>query len=155
MPSAEAKTTLISMVSQLSAFEESRASHLILTAIGLSRTAIFEAVDQSLARLQTTYIDVLHVHRFDESVPAEETMEALHQLVVSGKVRYLAASSMWTYQFAMLQGIAEQRGWTKFVAMQNHYSLLYREEEREMVKYCNKTGIGLFPVSRLSSRHER
>lgn len=93
---------------------------------GLSRAAIFNAVDASLRRLQTSYIDVLQIHRFDPTVPVEETMEALHDLVRSGKVRYIGASSMWAYQFAKMQFVAEKRGWTKFVSMQNHYSLCYR-----------------------------
>lgn len=91
---------------------------------GLSRQAIFNAVDASLARLETGYIDLLQIHRFDANVPVEETMEALHDLVKSGKVRYIGASSMWTYQFAQYQFCAEKRGWTKFVSMQNHYSLV-------------------------------
>ena len=113
---------------------------------GLSRQAIFNAVDASLARLETSYIDLLQIHRFDKSVPTEETMEALHDVVKSGKVRYIGASSMWAYQFAMMQFCAEKHGWTKFVSMQNHYNLLYREEEREMNKFCNQTGVGLIPV---------
>ena len=113
---------------------------------GLSRQAIFSAVDASLKRLQTDYLDLLQIHRFDTSVPVEETMEALHDLVKSGKVRYLGASSMWTYQFAMMQFTAEKHGWTKFVSMQNQYNLLYREEEREMNKFCRETGVGLIPV---------
>lgn len=114
---------------------------------GLSRQAIFNAVDASLKRLQTDYIDLLQIHRFDNNTPIEETMEALHDLVKSGKVRYIGASSMWTYQLAMMQHVAEKHGWTKFVSMQNQYNLLYREEEREMNKYCNLTGVGLIPVS--------
>ena len=114
---------------------------------GLSRTAIFNAVDASLARLGTTYIDLLQIHRFDNDTPIEESMKALHDLVQSGKVRYLGASSMWTFQFAMMQTVAEKNGWTKFVSMQNHYNLVYREEEREMNKYCDQTGVGLIPVS--------
>ncbi|KAI9804254.1 MAG: hypothetical protein M1833_007061 [Piccolia ochrophora] len=114
---------------------------------GLSRQAVFNAVDLSLKRLQTEYMDVLQIHRFDPDTPIEETMEALHDLVKSGKVRYIGASSMWTYQFAMMQFVAEKNGWTKFVSMQNHYNLLYREEEREMNKYCDLTGVGLIPVS--------
>jgi len=90
---------------------------------GLSRVAIFNAVDASLKRLQMDYIDLLQIHRFDATVPIEETMKALHDLVQSGKVRYIGASSMWTYQFQLMQTIAEQNGWTKFVSMQNHYSL--------------------------------
>ena len=114
---------------------------------GLSRAAIFNAVEASLKRLQTDYIDLLQIHRFDKETPIEETMEALHDLVRSGKVRYIGASSMWTYQFAMMQFAAEKNGWTKFVSMQNQYNMLYREEEREMNKFCNETGVGLIPVS--------
>jgi aryl-alcohol dehydrogenase-like predicted oxidoreductase len=113
---------------------------------GLSRQAIFNAVEASLERLNTNYIDVLQIHRFDPTVPPEETMTALHDLVKAGAVRYLGASSMWTHQFAMLQHIAETKGLTKFISMQNHYNLIYREEEREMIKYCNMTGVGLIPV---------
>lgn len=112
---------------------------------GQSRAAIFNQVEASLKRLGTDYIDLLQIHRFDRDVSGEEVMEALHDLVKSGKVRYLGASSMWTYQFATLQHIAERNGWTKFVSMQNHYSLLYREEEREMNKFCTETGVGLIP----------
>lgn len=114
---------------------------------GLSRAAIFNAVNASLKRLETDYIDLLQIHRFDPTVPLEETMEALHDLVKSGKVRYIGASSMWATQFAQLQFVAEKNGWTKFVSMQNHYNLLYREEEREMNRFCNDTGVGLIPVS--------
>lgn len=109
---------------------------------GLSRQAIFYAVDQSLGRLGTNYIDLLQIHRFDDTVPIEETMEALHDLIKMGKLRYIGASSMWAFQFAMMQSCAESRGWTKFVSMQGQYSLLYREEEREMIKYCRLTGVG-------------
>ncbi|KAI0128333.1 aldo-keto reductase [Xylariales sp. AK1849] len=116
---------------------------------GLSRAAIFNAVDASLKRLQTDYIDLLQIHRYDATVPVEETMKALHDLVQSGKVRYIGASSMWTYQFAKLQTVAATYNWTKFVSMQNHYSLCYREEEREMNKYCHETGVGLIPWSPL------
>ncbi|KZS88463.1 Aldo/keto reductase [Sistotremastrum niveocremeum HHB9708] len=118
---------------------------------GLSRQAIFNAVNASLARLETSYIDLLQIHRFDKDTPMEETMEALHDLVKAGKVRYIGASSMWTWQFVLLNEIAEKRGWTKFVSMQNHYSLLYREEEREMNAYCNHAGIGLIPWGPLFS----
>ena len=114
---------------------------------GLSRQAIFNAVNASLQRLDLEYIDLLQIHRFDDKVPIEETMEALHDLVKSGKVRYIGASSMWAVQFASMQFVAEKRGWTKFVSMQNHYNLLYREEEREMNRFCNNTGVGLIPVS--------
>ncbi|CAH0049400.1 unnamed protein product [Clonostachys solani] len=110
---------------------------------GLSRIAILAGVDQSLERLQTPYIDVLHIHRWDPHTPVEETMSTLHQLVCSGKVRYLAASSMWAFQLAQLQCVAALNGWTRIVAMQCHYNLLYREEEREMVKFCNMTGVGI------------
>ncbi|KAL7772964.1 hypothetical protein CFE70_002928 [Pyrenophora teres f. teres 0-1] len=117
---------------------------------GLSRGAIFSAVEASLERLGTTYIDVLQIHRYDNTVSPEETMGALHDLVRSGKVRYLGASSMWTYQFATLQHVAEKHGFTKFVAMQNHYNLMYREEEREMNRYCRMTGVGLMPWAPLA-----
>ncbi|KAJ6104838.1 alcohol dehydrogenase [Penicillium sp. IBT 18751x] len=110
---------------------------------GLSRTAIFNAVNGCLARLQTDYIDLLQIHRFDATVTIEETMKALHDLVQLGKVRYIGASSMWTYQFAQMQFTAERNGWTKFISMQNHYSLCYREEEREMNRFCHETGVGL------------
>lgn len=109
--------------------------------------AILSAVEQSLERLQSTYIDVLHIHRWDPDTPIEETMGTLHGLVASGKVRYLAASSMWAFELAQLQCMAELRGWTKIVAMQHHYNLLYREEEREMIKFCKRTGVGMLSVS--------
>jgi aryl-alcohol dehydrogenase-like predicted oxidoreductase len=118
---------------------------------GLSRGAIFKAVDASLKRLGTDYIDLLQIHRYDPNVAPEETMKALHDLVESGKVRYIGASSMWTYQFARMQFIAEKNGWTKFISMQNCYNLTYREEEREMNKFCNETGVGLIPWSPLAS----
>ena len=114
---------------------------------GLSRQGIFAAVDASLHRLGTDYIDLLQIHRFDPTCPVEETMKALHDLVECGKVRYLGASSMYAYQFAGMQFVAEKHGWTKFVSMQNWYSLLYREEEREMNRFCLETGVGLIPVS--------
>jgi len=130
---------------------------------GLSRAAVFNAVSDSLERLNTTYIDLLQIHRFDPDVPVEETMKALHDLVESGKVRYIGASSMRTWQFALMNEVAERRGWTKFASMQNQYSLLYREEvdiplfidslpnlisyiqEREMLPYCAFNGIGVIP----------
>ncbi|KAK7976078.1 hypothetical protein PG989_014541 [Apiospora arundinis] len=117
---------------------------------GLSRMAILSAVEQSLERLQSTYIDVLHIHRWDPDTPIEETMGTLHGLVASGKVRYLAASSMWAFELAQLQCMAELRGWTKIVAMQHHYNLLYREEEREMIKFCKRTGVGMLSWSPLA-----
>lgn len=105
------------------------------------------SVEASLERFGTTYIDVLQIHRFDPEVSPEETMGALHDVVKSGMVRYIGASSMWAHEFAILQHTAEKNGWTKFISMQNHYHLLYREEEREMNRYCNMTGVGLIPVS--------
>ncbi|KAM5349826.1 hypothetical protein ACJ41O_006331 [Fusarium nematophilum] len=120
---------------------------------GLSRTAIFNQVEASLARLGTSYIDLLQIHRLDPAVPMEETMKALHDLVQSGKVRYIGASSMWATQFARLQFCAERNGWTKFISMQNQYNLLYREEEREMNRFCNDTGVGLIPWSPLCRGH--
>jgi aryl-alcohol dehydrogenase-like predicted oxidoreductase len=95
---------------------------------GLSRQAIFNAIDASLTRLQTEYIDLYQIHRFDPNTPVEETMEALNDLVRMGKVRYIGASSMWTWQFQMMNHVAEMNGWSKFVSMQNQYNLLYREE---------------------------
>ncbi|TAQ87194.1 hypothetical protein B7494_g4508 [Chlorociboria aeruginascens] len=118
---------------------------------GLSRQAIFSSVNGSLARLDTDYIDLLQIHRFDPKVPIEETMEALHDLVKSGKVRYIGASSMWATQFARMQFVAEKNGWTKFISMQNYYNLLYREEEREMNRFCNDTGVGLIPWAPLAA----
>ncbi|KLJ12490.1 alcohol dehydrogenase [Blastomyces silverae] len=118
---------------------------------GLSRQAIFNSVEASLKRIGTDYLDLLMVHRVDPTVPIEETMEALHDLVKSGKVRYIGASSMWTYQFATMQFCAERNGWTKFICMQNLYNLLYREEEREMNKYCSETGVGIIPWAPLSA----
>ncbi|EEB89635.1 hypothetical protein MPER_12246 [Moniliophthora perniciosa FA553] len=118
---------------------------------GLSRAAIFNAVDASLERLKTSYIDLLQIHRYDPDVTAEETMKALHDLVQSGKVRYIGASSMRTWQFAHLNDVAAKNGWTKFVSMQNEYSLLYREEEREMLPYCRFNGIGVIPWAPLAA----
>ncbi|EIW74499.1 Aldo keto reductase [Coniophora puteana RWD-64-598 SS2] len=117
---------------------------------GLSRSAIFNAVNASLARLETPYVDLLQIHRFDSSVEPEETMKALHDLVESGKVRYIGASSMRTWQFALLNEVAARHGWTKFVSMQDEYSLLYREEEREMLAYCKYNGIGVIPWAPLA-----
>ncbi|KAK4449577.1 oxidoreductase [Podospora aff. communis PSN243] len=120
---------------------------------GLSRAAIFNQVEASLERLGTGYIDLLQIHRFDTETPVEETMKALHDLVQAGKVRYIGASSMWATQFATMQFVAERNGWTKFVSMQNHYNLLYREEEREMNRFCNETGVGLVPWAPLCRGH--
>ena len=113
---------------------------------GLSRKAILEQVDASLRRLGTDYIDLYHIHRFDPETPVEETMEALHDVVKAGKVRYLGASSMWAWQFAKLQHAADLHGWTRFVAMQDQYNLLKREEEREMMPMCLRPGRRLDPV---------
>jgi len=118
---------------------------------GLSRAAIFNAVDASLERLQTSFIDLLQIHRFDPETPIDETMKALHDLVQSGKVRYIGASSMRAYQFSEMNYVAEKNGWTKFISMQNEYSLIYREEEREMIPYCLAHGIGLIPWGPLAA----
>ncbi|KAK4507127.1 hypothetical protein PRZ48_000861 [Zasmidium cellare] len=120
---------------------------------GLSKRAIVDNVNQSLKRLGIDYIDLLQIHRFDPYTPVEETMEALHDLVKSGKVHYIGASSMWAYQFAQMQFTAEKNHWTKFVSMQNHYNLLYREEEREMNRFCHETGVGLIPWAPLCRGH--
>ncbi|KAL7008174.1 hypothetical protein EMMF5_002356 [Cystobasidiomycetes sp. EMM_F5] len=118
---------------------------------GLSRAAIFNAVEASLERLDMKYIDLLQCHRFDPTTPIEETMSALNDLVRSGKVRYIGMSSCFAWQFEMMQNCAEKNGWTKFISMQNHYSLLYREEEREVNAYCNYTGVGLIPWGPLAA----
>src|SRR5690242_18563546 len=117
---------------------------------GLSRKAIMEQIDASLGRLGTDYVDLYQIHRFDEDTPVEETMEALHDLVRAGKVRYLGASSMWAWQFAKLQHAADLGGWTRFVSMQNQYSLLQREEEREMFGLLADQGVGSIPWSPLA-----
>jgi len=117
---------------------------------GLSRKHIMDACDASLKRLGMDYIDLYQIHRWDNATPIEETMEALHDLVKSGKVRYLGASSMFGWQFSKAQHIAETRGWTKFVSMQNHYNLVYREEEREMIPLCLDMKVGLIPWSPLA-----
>lgn len=117
---------------------------------GLSRKAILEQVDASLRRLGTDYIDVYYLHRFDDEVPVEETVEALHDIVKAGKVRYLGASSMGTWQFAKLQHAAELNGWTRFVAMEDQYNVLKREEERDMIPFCLDQGVGLTPYSPLA-----
>ncbi|MEU4291410.1 aldo/keto reductase [Kribbella sp. NPDC026596] len=117
---------------------------------GLSRKAIMEQIDASLTRLGTEYVDLYQIHRFDPAVPVEETMEALHDVVKAGKVRYLGASSMWAWQFAKLQHAAELHGWTRFVSMQNQYSLMQREEEREMFGLLADQGVGSIPWSPLA-----
>ncbi len=117
---------------------------------GLSRKHIMHAIDASLRRLETDHVDLYQIHRFDSETPIEETMEALHDVVKAGKALYLGASSMYAWQFAQMQHAAERNGWTRFVTMQNHYNLLYREEEREMNPYCASEGIGLLPWSPLA-----
>jgi len=120
---------------------------------GLSRKAILQEIDASLKRLGTDYVDLYQIHRWDGATPIEETMEALNDVVRMGKARYLGASSMHAWQFAKAQHVAEKHGWTRFVSMQNHYNLLYREEEREMVPLCRDQGVGLIPWSPLARGH--
>jgi len=118
---------------------------------GLSRKAIFSQIDQSLKRLQTDYVDLYIIHRWDYNTPIEETMEALNDVVKSGKARYIGASAMFAWQFEKAQAVAEQHGWQKFVSMQNHLNLLYREEEREMLPLCADQKIAVTPYSPLAS----
>ncbi|MCK4898571.1 MAG: aldo/keto reductase, partial [Anaerolineales bacterium] len=117
---------------------------------GLSRLHIMRAVEDSLRRLGTDYIDLYQIHRWDYETPIEETLQALHDLVRSGKVRYIGASSMYAWQFAKSLYLADLQGWTRFVSMQNHYNLIYREEEREMLPLCRTEGIGVIPWSPLA-----
>jgi aryl-alcohol dehydrogenase-like predicted oxidoreductase len=117
---------------------------------GLSRTAILAAIDDSLGRLGTDYIDLYQIHRWDYKTPVEEMLEALHDLIKAGKVRYIGASSMYAWQFAKSLYLADLHGWTRFVSMQNHYNLLYREEEREMMPLCCDQEIGVIPWSPLA-----
>ena len=117
---------------------------------GLSRVHIMNAIDDSLRRLGTDYIDLYQIHRWDPNTAIEETLEALHDVVKSGKVRYIGASSMYTWQFSKSLYLADIKGWTRFVAMQNHYNLVYREEEREMLPLCRSEGIGVIPWSPLA-----
>ncbi|MGO9335031.1 MAG: aldo/keto reductase [Acidimicrobiales bacterium] len=117
---------------------------------GLSRKAIMSEIDKSLTRLGTDYVDLYQIHRFDPATPVEETVAALHDVVRSGKARYLGASSMYAWKFAKMLHAAEQNGWTRFVSMQDHYNLLYREEEREMLPLCQDEGIGVIPWSPLA-----
>ena len=112
---------------------------------GLSRTAILSEIDNSLRRLNTDYIDLYQIHRFDPFTPVEETMEALNDIVRAGKVRYIGASSMYAWQFAKLQTAAALNGWSRFASMQNQVSLVYREEEREMLPLCRDQGIAVLP----------
>ncbi|HMO57931.1 MAG TPA: aldo/keto reductase [Roseiflexaceae bacterium] len=118
---------------------------------GLSRKAILSEIDQSLKRLETDYVDLYQIHRWDYETPIEETMEALHDVVKAGKARYIGASSMFAWQFQRALHVAETHGWTRFVSMQNHLNLIYREEEREMLPLCRAEGIGVIPYSPLAS----
>ena len=117
---------------------------------GLSRKAIFYELEQSLRRLGTDYVDLYQTHRWDYDTPIEETLEALHDVVKSGKARYIGASSMYSWQFAKALYLADLQGWTRFVSMQNYYNLVYREEEREMMPLCQSEGIGVIPWSPLA-----
>ena len=119
-------------------------------ASGLSRKHLMHAIDDSLQRLGTDYVDLYQIHRFDPATPIEETVEALHDIVKAGKARYVGASSMYAWQFAKMLHAADRHGWTRFVAMQNHYNLVYREEEREMLPFCRDQGIGVIPWSPLA-----
>jgi aryl-alcohol dehydrogenase (NADP+) len=117
---------------------------------GLSRAAIMTEIDASLRRLGVEHVDLYQIHRWDRHTPIEETMEALHDVVKAGKARYIGASSMFAWQFAKAQYVADLGGWTRFVSMQNHYNLLYREEEREMLPLCADMGVGVIPWSPLA-----
>jgi aryl-alcohol dehydrogenase (NADP+) len=117
---------------------------------GLSRKAIMREIDASLRRLGTDYVDLYQIHRWDPHTPIAETMHALHDVVQAGKARYIGASSMWAWQFSKAQYTADAGGWTRFVSMQNHYNLLYREEEREMLPLCADLGVGVIPWSPLA-----
>ncbi|MEV4363684.1 aldo/keto reductase [Nonomuraea sp. NPDC004186] len=117
---------------------------------GLSRKHVLSAIDASLTRLGTDYVDLYQIHRWDDETPIEETMEALHDVVRAGKARYIGASSMYAWQFAKAQHTAQAAGWTQFASMQNHYNLVYREEEREMLPLCLDQGVGAIPWSPLA-----
>jgi aryl-alcohol dehydrogenase-like predicted oxidoreductase len=117
---------------------------------GLGRKHILASIDASLQRLGLDYVDVYQIHRWDDATPIEETMEALYDVVRSGKARYIGASSMYAWQFAKAQAVAERNGWTRFVSMQNHYNLIYREEEREMIPQCVDQGVAIMPWSPLA-----
>jgi aryl-alcohol dehydrogenase (NADP+) len=117
---------------------------------GLSRKHLFDAIDGSLTRLGMDYVDLYQIHRFDPDTPIEETLSALHDIVKAGKARYIGASSMAAWQFAKMLYLADRHGWTRFVSMQNHYNLIYREEEREMLPLCREEGIGVIPWSPLA-----
>ena len=118
--------------------------------MGLSRKAIMSEIDHSLRRLGTDYVDLYQIHRWDPATPIEETLEALHDVVKAGKARYIGASSMFAWQFSKALHVSEKNGWTRFSTMQNHYNLLYREEEREMMPICQDQGIGVIPWSPLA-----
>jgi aryl-alcohol dehydrogenase (NADP+) len=117
---------------------------------GLSRKHIMHAIDDSLRRLGTDYVALYQIHRWDDETPAEEMLEALHDVVKAGKARYIGASSMYAWQFAKALYLADQHGWTRFVSMQNHYNMVYREEEREMIPLCIDQGVGVIPWSPLA-----
>jgi aryl-alcohol dehydrogenase-like predicted oxidoreductase len=117
---------------------------------GLSRKHIMDGIERSLTNLNMDYVDLYQIHRWDYETPIEETMEALHDVVKAGKARYIGASSMWAWQFAKAQYTADLNGWTRFVSMQNHYNLMYREEEREMIPLCRDMGVGIIPWSPLA-----
>ncbi|MXW35346.1 MAG: aldo/keto reductase [Acidobacteria bacterium] len=117
---------------------------------GLSRKHLFDAIDASLRRLGTDYVDLYQIHRFDPHTPIEETLEALNDIVRAGKARYIGASSMYAWQFGQMLQVSERHGWARFVSMQNHYNLVYREEEREMLPLCRAEGIGIIPWSPLA-----
>ena len=117
---------------------------------GLGRKHVLASIDASLARLGLDYVDLYQIHRFDPTTPIDETMEVLHDVVRAGKARYIGASSMYAWQFAKAQAVARERGWTQFVSMQNHYNLVYREEEREMIPQCLDQGVGVLPWSPLA-----
>lgn len=121
-----------------------------INAKGLSRKHILDSIDKSLKRLQMNYVDLYQIHRWDYETPIEETMEALNDIVRAGKARYIGASSMYAWQFSKAQHIAQSHGWSRFVSMQNHYNLVYREEEREMIPLCIDQGVGLIPWSPLA-----
>jgi aryl-alcohol dehydrogenase (NADP+) len=117
---------------------------------GLSRKHLLDAIDGSLSRLGLDYVDLYQIHRFDRETPIEETLEALHDIVKAGKARYIGASSMFAWQFMKMLAVSAAHGWTRFVSMQNHYNLVYREEEREMLPLCREEGIGVVPWSPLA-----
>ncbi|KAI9925521.1 hypothetical protein ASPWEDRAFT_41628 [Aspergillus wentii DTO 134E9] len=131
--------------------EEERDNSGYVNQYGLSRKHIFDSIDASLKRLGLEYVDLLQIHRFDPHTPPKETMEALHDVVKSGKVRYIGASSMWAHQLMEYQYTARMNGWTEFISMQNLYNALYREEEREMIPACTKFGMGIIPWSPIAA----